>query len=423
MAKKKGNISRETGMKPKIIEFILNNKGPIEEAGMRKKLQGDSGNINRHLHELWEEFKCIELIQTIKKGCRNYNLWDITKIKHLKNINEKFYNIQLNRYEKSINIVTRNLGYDINSPGYIYCFIRLYRSRSFFNKSLNTDVKSLTAEILKIYRFGVGFEGEIGIEELTYEYNAKYIKGEFNLEIPDQKFREVMEKLALRKEEILEEYAWRVCHCRTEQAKENLRNTSNGNDLINAIKSNTLQNPESYPLEPVPWVESFWMEFQKIVPELSEISVETILKTPDEYKDMCTEMSKLLFLIEKQQEMFNEMYFNLLFESFYTEDVLNEIDLPEEWDFAKKTKKYRKEYENTVKKKDYRIIEDALHRMIFNEHKIVSEFMAEHKMPSILSKISDDPKEVLRELLKLNGYHDLLKYLESGSVEEIISKP
>lgn len=428
MVKKKYVISAETGTKLKIIELILNNKGPVEEAEMRKKLPGDSGNINRHLHELWEELDCIELTQTIKKGRRKYNLWDITKIKHLKNINGKFLKIQLNRHEKSINIIARNLGYDINSPMYLYCFIRLYMSRSFFNECLNTDVKSLTTKILKIYRVGAGLEDETHIKELINEYNSTYIKDKFNFEISDQKFRDVMEDLAQPQQmkEMLEDYVWRTYGMPKDQLK-NIHGDSFIETNIKRVEEivEFLYDDPKLSVKPEEWIESFFDKFKEKVPESSKINIKTILKKPDEYENICQKTSELLFFIKKQQENFRNTFFNLLFESFRTQDIINESDLPEELDFAEKTNKciieyndtLKKEYNKTFKKRDYGIIKGAVDLLIFNEHKIISEFMAKHKMPSILSKISDDPKKVLRELLKLHGYQHLFKYLESGSVE------
>src|SRR5665647_397428 len=107
MAKKKGAVS-ESGVKPGIIKCILSKKVSIKELDIRTYLEKeynkkiDQGNINRHLHDL-EEFSCIELIPPSKKGLPNH--WDITKTEHLKNIKDKFHDIQLNKYEKSLMIV------------------------------------------------------------------------------------------------------------------------------------------------------------------------------------------------------------------------------------------------------------------------------------------------------------------------------
>ncbi|WP_292388699.1 hypothetical protein [Methanosarcina sp. UBA5] len=423
MVRKKGANIEETGTKSKIIELILNNKGPIEEAQMRKKIHGHSGNVNRHLHELSEKFQCIELTKTVKKGRRKYNLWDITKIKHLKNIKETTDRIQLNKYEKSINLILRNFGYDINSPGYIYCFIRLYMSRSFFNACLDTDLKSLTSKIRKYYRYEQGFEDEAQIKKLVNECNATYIKGKFNFEMSYERFRKTMEELAQpqQREEIYTDYVWRTFGMPKEQLK-NKHGDSFIEDNIEIVKvrvENLINDPEfsndpEYPEVPKKWIESFLDKFKEKVPELCNIELTKILKTDDEYEDMCQKMTKLLFLIKEQQETFEDIYFNLLFKSFLFQDILNDSDLPEELDFAEKTKKYRKEYKDILKKKDYRLVESALNRSIFNEHEIISEFMAKYKMPSILSKISDDSKEVLRELLELHNYHHLTEYLEDN---------
>jgi hypothetical protein len=184
--------------------------------------------------------------------------------------------------------------------------------------------------------------------------------------------------------------------------------------------TDTVNNFHNFSLDEIKtkeWIESFFWMFKRIVPELSEILIKTVMITPDEYKEIYLKINELLSLMEKQQKIFKNTCFILLFEHFLSQDILKGIDLPEELEFAKKIKMLGKELDDSLAKKDLKAIQEAVNRSIFNEHKIISEFMAKHKMPSILSNISDDSKEVLRELLTLHNHKYLLEYMESHSVE------
>src|SRR5208283_4539579 len=97
-------------VKSGIIELIFGHKRQIGEPFIRRSLQEkydgiDQGTVNRHLHDL-QKLGCLELIPTSKKTTRS-NRWNITTLKQLENIRQHFPDIQLNRYEKSLDIVSR----------------------------------------------------------------------------------------------------------------------------------------------------------------------------------------------------------------------------------------------------------------------------------------------------------------------------
>jgi hypothetical protein len=423
-----------------IIMYILSQNEAVPATKIRDHLKNkyvirDRKNIKRH-YGILKRDGCIKIVS--KGGGEDSNIWDITKTEHLRSITKKikeekikekkneeeacFKNIELNKYEKSINIIIRDFGYDKKSPEYTICFILIYNSPSFFDMCLETDIKLLISKALKMYCYGAGYEDESRIEELLNECNAAYIKGKLNFVMLDERFREVMEELALEKEKILEEYAWRIWRdrpeLRTEQEKEkfmklfSMFDSNPITDIVNNFHNFTLDE-----IKTKEWIESFFEMFKRIVPELSEILIETVMITPDEYKEIYLEINELLSLMEKQQKIFKNTCFILLFEHFLSQDILKGIDLPEELNFAKKIKNLGKELYDSLAKKDLKAIQEAINRSTFDEHKIISEFMAKHKMPSILSNISDDSKEVLRELLTLHNHKYLLEYMESHSVE------
>lgn len=416
MARKKGEIS-QSGVKKKIIIYILEKNGPLEESKIRESLKGedgkiDQGNINRHLHKL-KKLDCIELTQT-KRGRREYNLWDITSVQNLESIHSQLHEIQLNKYEKSLAILLHKFGISQKSSRYVYFFILLRLSASFFNACINTDVKTLHSRAREIFNHNKGFKEEKHIEELLNECNAKHIKGKLNVELPKERFREIMEELAQKNDEILEEYAWRVCGCYSEQARERMRSKFTGNNnVIQAIKRNRSQNPSLFPLEPIPWIESFYMNFRENIPELSKIEIKTILKTPDECQNMCLEMEEILSLMRDQNKTFNRSYLDLLFEHFYYQDILDGTASTDEITFAQNSKKIIEEYSEDKSEDDVDIIEKQ-DKLILNEMRNISKVISKYKMPSILQNISDNPEVVLHDLLNLYGYQSILEKLEKS---------
>ncbi|AKB77851.1 hypothetical protein MSHOH_1368 [Methanosarcina horonobensis HB-1 = JCM 15518] len=414
MARKKGEIS-QSGVKQKIIIYILENNGPLEESKIREKLnkkdeKANQGNINRHLHEL-EDHECIVPTKT-KKGRRKYNLWDITSVLNLESIRSQLHDIQLNEYEKSLAILLRKFGIDKKSLRYVYFFVLLRLSTSFFNACMNTDIKTLHSRAREIFNHDKGFKKEQRIEELLNECNAKHIKGKLNVELPKKRFREIMEELAQKNDEILEEYAWRVCGCYSEEARERKRSKPTGDNAIQAIKRNRSQNPSLFPLEPIPWIKSFYMKFRENIPELSKIEIEAILKTPDEYQNMCLEMEEILSLMRDQNKTFNRLYLDLLFEHFYYQDIFDGTASTTEITFAQNSKKIIEEYSKKKSEDDVDIIDE----LILSELRNISEVMAKDKIkiPSVLENISDDSKVVLYDLLNFYGYQHIIEKIEKS---------
>lgn len=154
-------------VKSGIIEFILGHKGRIGEPLIRKSLQGkyngiDQGTINRHLHDL-QKLGCLDWIPPSIKTTRA-NRWNITTLKQLENIRQHFPDIQLNRYERSLDIVSRyHLRY-ISPARYMIFRVQLLLSTSFFDLCIKNDTETFFAKASEIYLFGKGFEDDMLIQ-------------------------------------------------------------------------------------------------------------------------------------------------------------------------------------------------------------------------------------------------------------------
>jgi hypothetical protein len=163
-------------VKSEIIEVILIHKELIKEPFIRKSLQEkcdeiDQSTVNRHLHDL-QKLGCLDLISPSKETTRA-NRWNITTLKQLKNIRQHFPNIELNRYEKSLDIVSQ-YHLDYISPARNVIFrVQLLLSTSFFNLCITNDTKTLHDKASEIYKFGKGFENDLLIQSYIDDIYAK----------------------------------------------------------------------------------------------------------------------------------------------------------------------------------------------------------------------------------------------------------
>ncbi len=163
-------------VKSEIIELILRHCGLIGEPFIRNSLQEkyngiDQSTVNRHLNDL-HKLGCINLIPPSKKTTRK-NRWNITTLKQLENIRQYFPDVQLNRYEKSLDIVIRyHLRY-ISPVIYMIFRVQLLLSTSFFELCIRTDSETLYAKASEIYRFGKGFEADMLIQGYINDIYSK----------------------------------------------------------------------------------------------------------------------------------------------------------------------------------------------------------------------------------------------------------
>ena len=122
----------------------------MPKADLIKHLRGKYGiknpkNIKKHLKDL-ENDRCIDKIDPLRDGFENK--WNITTREHLKNIkyrskdNDCFKRIKLNRYERSLNIILKQLGYNVDSPNASRFRVQLFFSDFFFDMYLEKDILS-----------------------------------------------------------------------------------------------------------------------------------------------------------------------------------------------------------------------------------------------------------------------------------------
>ena len=163
-------------VKSGIIEVILRHRERIEEPFIRKSLQEkygeiDQSTVNRHLHDL-QKLGCLDWIPPSKETTRE-NRWNITTLKQLENIRHHFPNIELNRYEKSLEIVIRYHIHYISPVINMIFRVQLLLSTSLFNLCIKNDTKTLCDKASEIYKFGEGFEDDLLIQSYINDIYAK----------------------------------------------------------------------------------------------------------------------------------------------------------------------------------------------------------------------------------------------------------
>lgn len=435
MARKEGDIS-QNGVKPDIIKFILENNGQVEEPQIREHLKKknkkvNQGNVNRHLHELRDEFNCIEL-KTIKKGRRTYNLWDITKLESLKNIQIYFKNIELNKYEKSLMIILNETGHFITSLTGLQFYIRLFLSASFFDMCIKTNIEKLFSRAWKIYLCDKGFGEDLHIKYLLNEFYTLYIKDNPNFEISSETFQVTMRELAQRKAENSEEIFSKMWEEKfsglyKEITREKFMKIKE--ELVQRIAGLMEVNPET---------ELFYEKFGEKYPGLSrehmkeilidkvyhiilekevldhskdyENSIESFRKTIGQDREMHTKMERILELITLQQSDFKMSRFDLLLESFLYFDILNGIGSPDELEFVKKLKENEAIRDALfTESKDQKDREEVVLKWFLSDLEQSSKIIFYYKKPSIFSKNYNTSDEVYQGLIDFFGFRSLLK--------------
>lgn len=386
MVRKQGEHLERNETKNAILEFILsyNNKESNDpgtsEPKIREYLQKkygitDEGSIRKHLRELMDDKgeACLEKFPFKKRGQPNY--WGITKIKHLRNIKKRFSEIKLNNYRSSLDITLKKFGLRKESQQYIYFIILLFLSASFFEMCIDTDIELIHSRALKVYRYK-NPKSEQSIKRLLTECNT-VIKSKLNLEISEERFREFMEKLAPRKKEMLEEYVWRTTKIYTDQAREAYRKQFTHFDPITEERDNILYNPKDFPVDhPELWVEIFYEQLKEGFPELPNIDIRTILKTPDEYQNMYLKIDETLSFISDQQDTFEATYLNLLAENFTERDIWDGIASDEEEEFGNNIKAIIEDYYRLRESRDYA---GAVQKLASGEREIINKMLANHK--------------------------------------------
>ena len=178
----RGERLKKDKVKTEIIRYILSKNDIVPGPDLIKYLQEnfnivDEKNIRIHLKNLQKQH-CIEKIPH-EPGLDNK--WKIEKIKNLQNIQEHYPDIQLNTYDKSINIVLE----EQTLKGYLFGDYFIHRrdlrfqlslSDSFFSACLSKDIKTLCDEAYEYYKYGEGFEECNRIQCCIYKFYNECIK-------------------------------------------------------------------------------------------------------------------------------------------------------------------------------------------------------------------------------------------------------
>ncbi len=476
-SRKQGEHLDNKKTKSRIIESILEKKEKISEPDIRDRLKKDfnvidQGTINKHLHNLLaKEFGCIEFIPPDKKGLKNH--WNITDIKTLRSIRHGFPEIPLNKYEKAITIVSKELGYSIDSIKGLEFYIRLYRSASLFNICLETDIDTLRKRAWNVYLRDEGFETNLHIKKLLNELYNKYIEDNPNFGMSKEDFQEVTKKIDQMGSMNSEYTFFGITDLSSDFYKENVAGFED-------IKSRFMfMEPESpYPIfgAPLYLASNFFMgkfkglakamsryiymmfenesayrtdnsltrrckfneEFDEEDKKMQEtifvemcnecyknnddwrgMSLETFQKTMVEDRNLYMKMDEILYLIKTQHIAFHEGGFGLQLPHFVNHDILIGAEPDEE--FEKKIKEIesnlRSEQDKSV---GFAYTGDCMHNLLVL--RIAIEFILKYKQPKIFC-VSDDKIVIFKYLLKFYAYPLNLSGLfieEKGSLKSLL---
>jgi hypothetical protein len=364
MPKKQGDRLNIGEAKASIIEFILENYGPVGEPAIRDFLLQkydvmDQGNINRHLHDL-EKLNCIELIPPQKKGLRNY--WDITRLQNLKNIRREFPELKLNMHEKSINIIFQDIctcEETTETTYWLRLYIMLFISTSYFNTCLELGFQKIKSGFFKVYVANTGSCQQQRIDDLLKVCYSAYVKYTSDIKISEKTFISEMKRAEW--EHII--FYDKEC-------------------LSIWFERNLPGFPEEIPR----------LIFKTKLSQIEEIPE----KIPEKinYTDLAKYVLNAIYLLIEQNWDYMFSKDDLLLKHFFDHDILFEVDSEDEHYFVKKTIENhtftnRKTGSHNIVRKE----------AIVSDLELANEILIKYKRPGKFNNFFSNLDEVYRLLV------------------------
>ena len=174
-----GKRLKEGEVETDILEYILNNSSKISTPNIRAFLKNKHGlhdrtNIDEHLSFLLDE-NCIKKYSSTR-GFKNY--WDVKSLKHLKSIKQQFKKIELQTYKKSVNIIIKELFFDVSPDNKSTLIKQLSSSNSFFDVCMRTetDIGALYAKAEDIYQHREGFAMAQEVKKFVKNIYTEFMK-------------------------------------------------------------------------------------------------------------------------------------------------------------------------------------------------------------------------------------------------------
>lgn len=412
--RRRGEHLNKNEVKTEILKYVLDNNSPVLEPYIREHLKeklniSDTKTMKSHFSDL-QELQCIKKIGN--KGLENE--WKIDSLKQLKNIREKFPEIKLNTYDKSLNIILKEWDYSIESINGFKFYIRLLLSTSFFDECMTVDIETLISRAWKIYLFEKGFNENQVISEYLNDCYVLYVKKHPISELAKETFFEKMKEMVPKFDEIP---TWEVFINKVEKTfqelsgditlkriEEFLKKEEEFLKNENISKSDNLISKDLHlrSLEEIFLSQEKWNAMLPNV--LSEI-YKKYPKTTEEDENSSCELYKKMYntieLIWRQRLNFDNICFELLFEHYLYQDILKGVDTPDELEFAKKTKLNLSQFCD-VESYDFELgdsVEERRNKWILDDLKQVSIIMAKYKQPSIFdNKVYDNPDDIYHAL-------------------------
>jgi predicted transcriptional regulator len=199
-----GNIKKHSAIgksKNQILEYILRQETPVNEAKISEHLKAEHSELSRatvtrHLSDL-ADVGCITRVKPIEKSRLNY--WDID-FKNLKNIKKLYPSIELKTLPKTLEILKEALdreGY-INSSDTMECRrleIQIQLSDAYFTYLLNTDVKTFRERIIILNQFAKDYLKTKHYETLLDEIYKEFIESisiDYEIGLSKEEFEECL---------------------------------------------------------------------------------------------------------------------------------------------------------------------------------------------------------------------------------------
>lgn len=171
----KSGLPKNDKVKMRIIELVLDAPRTVQERNVVTYLiDSETIKCQSSVNRHCNDLYNMGCLDKIgSKRSINLNKWNIKNTKNLKNISLKFPEIKLNTYEKALNILYKELNLDFQKINDLKIYILLRLSRSFFNMCITTDSETFLDRVWKIYKLNREFPYHPITDRQKVNYNEK----------------------------------------------------------------------------------------------------------------------------------------------------------------------------------------------------------------------------------------------------------
>lgn len=413
--------------KKAILKIILENPGPLKEKLIREKLIASESiserrNINRQLNQL-KSYNCVEFYPPEKKG--GANKWDITNFSTISKIMERYPDIEINKYNKILDILFLKYSIDLCKVESIILYASSSLSKSLFNLIKNGGIDNIKSKLWNVYIYDE-IKNEEKLKENKRFFYEKYVQEETKMSMDE--YNSLMNSFLSSRENIYDTWIKYFHFLEKELSIKTYF------EIYNKIDNNLIEQRRDYLLEChlkngyQPYSISHIKELIKLNADIlrRNLFLEEIIKQHPDYEKKIQpiilqyKMYRVLYNIISLdiilKSKFNNIWYSYLLEICYKQDLLYGLDTKIERKYFTKFKQNKLKEKNFIYR-DYSIWQKE-------NVKILSELFIETSLALPNGNVYNNIKQIFSALEEIFGKSyirtiHLYDYIEICDIDKI----